>query len=185
MNEKTIIGVIGTISSGKDAVADYICSQFSLKNYSFSNELRYEAAARGLDNARANLFAIANELRSNYGSEELARRTLSRISEELAIVTSVRYPAELKYLRDNSNFYLISVDAPIELRFEMSRQRGRIGDGETFEKFKQAEDHELRGDNPELHFLSCMRAADYFVINDGTLEELNKRVDEIMKAVLR
>ncbi|MBI3631904.1 MAG: hypothetical protein HY225_00440 [Candidatus Vogelbacteria bacterium] len=181
---KKIIGVIGTISSGKDTVAEYICLTRKIKNFSFSDEIRQEATARGLSNARANLFNLANELRSNYGPDELARRVVNRIREDLAIVTSIRYPGELQFMRENSDFTLISVDAPIELRFQRSRERGRLGDGNTFEQFKSAEDNELRGGDPNLQFIRVMRAADYFIINDGTLEKLHNRVDEIVRAIL-
>lgn len=181
---KLVIGIVGTISSGKDTVAEYLCQKLKVKNYSFSDEIRYEAKVRGLDITRDQLFIIANELRSKFGFEELARRTLNRIQEDVAVVTSIRYPGELQFMRENSKFTLISVDAPIELRFQRSLDRGRIGDGETFEKFKLAEDHELRSSGTELQFIKVMRAADYFVVNDGTPDELHDRVDDIVRAIL-
>jgi dephospho-CoA kinase len=184
MDKKVIIGVTGTISGGKDAVAEYICGKYNLKNYSLSDTIRAEATKRGQDHSRETLFALGNELRAGFGPEELAKRVLGLINERVAVVTSIRNLGEVAYFKENTNFYFISVDAPIELRYQRSIDRNRAGDSKTFEDFKDAEEKEMAGDKTKQQLVACMRAGDFFVINDGTLEKLYDRVDEIMKSIL-
>jgi dephospho-CoA kinase len=188
-NKKTIIGVTGTLASGKDTVADYISKKYDLKNYSTSDEVRYEATKRGVDHARASLVQVANSIRSEMGLGELARRALERVSEseKVALITGIRNVGEIKYLKENSNFYLISVDGPIEVRYERAKNRKRIGDGTTFEDFRNSEETELSNKEVGEHgieLLPCMRMGDFFIINDSTVEDLNMRVDEVVKAIL-
>ena len=183
-NIKIIIGVTGTHASGKDTVADYICGKYNLKNYSTSDEVRYEATKRGLDHSRANLHDIANEIREKFGTGEWAKRALERMNENMAAVTAIRNIGEIEYLKKNSDFYLIAVDAPIEIRYERARGRDRIGDGKTLEEFRLGEERELNAGIAGQQLVPCMRMADYFILNDGTLEDLNNRTEEIMKAII-
>ena len=182
--KKIIIGITGTHASGKDTVADYICQKYNFHNYSTSDEIRYEATARGLDHGRANLHTIANEIRTNFGTGELAKRALARIGENITVVTAIRNIGEINYLKDNSNFYLIAVDAPIEIRYKRAVSRERIGDGKTLIEFRAGEERELDAGVAGQQLIPCMQLADYFILNDGTLEDLNNRTEEIMKAIL-
>ena len=184
MTKKLIIGVTGTHASGKDTVADYICTKYGSNNYSTSEEIGYELTLRGMDHSRPNKFAVANEIRENLGAGELARRALARVKENLAVVTAIRNVGEIKYLKENSNFCLIAVDAPIEMRYERAMGRERFGDGKTLIEFKAGEEKETNAGVNGQQLIPCMRLADYFIINDGTLGDLYNRVDEIAKAIL-
>ncbi len=184
--KKIIIGVTGTHASGKDTVADYICKKYELKSYSTSDEIRYEASRLNMDHSRANLFVLANQIREHLGSGELAKRALNRVQldENMALITSIRNIGEIEYLKKHSNFYLISVDGPISIRFERAAKRERMGDGKTLEDFRMAEEKEMYANGAGQQLTPCMKMADYFIINDGTLEKLNERTDEVMKAIL-
>ncbi|MEK7071052.1 MAG: hypothetical protein AAB966_04550, partial [Patescibacteria group bacterium] len=114
MNGKSIIiGVTGTHASGKDTVAEYICKKYNTTNYSTSEEIGYELTTRGMDHSRPNKFTVANEIRETLGTGELAKRALIRVKEDIAVVSALRNIGEIEYLKQNSNFYLIAVDAPI------------------------------------------------------------------------
>lgn len=188
-NKKTIIGVTGTLASGKDTVADHISKNYNIKSYSTSDEVRYEATKRGVDHTRASLVEVANSIRAEFGLGELAKRALERVTadDQISLITGIRNTGEVKYLKENSNFLLISIDGPIEVRYERAKQRGRIGDGTTFEDFRVSEERELSNKEVGEHgieLLPCMRMADFFIINDGSLDELKTRVDEVVKAIL-
>jgi len=183
-DKKTIIGITGTHASGKDTVAEYISKKYNLKGYSTADEVRYEATKLGLDHSRANLFVLANKIRDKFGKGELAKRALNRAESNIALVTSLRNVGEIEYLQKQSNFYLISVDGPIEIRYERAKNRERIGDGKTLEEFRAAEEKEMYASESGQQLIPCMNLADYFVINDGTLERLRARTDEVMKAIL-
>lgn len=186
-SQKTIIGVTGTHASGKDTVAEYICKRYNLKSYSTSDEVRYEATKKGVGHSRAELFGLANKIRTEFGSGELARRALSRASfeEKVALVTGIRNIGEIEYLKENANFQLISVDGPIEVRYERTHKRMRAGEqAMSFEAFREAEDREMNQSEVGQQLIPCMRAADYFIVNDGSLAELESRTNEVVKAIL-
>lgn len=182
-----IIGVTGTNASGKDTVADYLKDKYGFKNYSLSDEIRIEATQRGLSHERENLRTIGNELREKFAPNELAVRATNRITtdgEESIIVTSVRNPAEVEYLKNNfPNFKLIYVDAPVEMRYERSVARGRVGDGITLSDFRAAEAKELEGGKTGQQLLKCQELADFKIINDGTLEKLFEETEKVLSQI--
>lgn len=185
-SKKTIIGITGTHASGKDTVADYISKKNNLKSYSTSDEIRHEATKLGIDHSRASLFKLANEIRGQFGLGELARRALDKVGadKEMALITGIRNMGEIDYLKEHTNFYLISVDAPIEARYERAMKRERDGDGKTLEEFRIAGEKEMYDSEVGQQLIPCMRRADFFIINDSSLEDLNSRTDEIVKAIL-
>lgn len=184
-NGKTILGVTGTNASGKDTVADYLRDKYGFKNYSLSDEIRIETAKRGLSSERENLRTIGNELREKFGPNELAVRATKRITDdgiEKVIITSIRNPAEIEYLKNNfSGFKLIYVDAPVKLRYERSLARGRVGDGVNLDDFKAAEAKELDGGKTGQQLIACSKLADFSITNDGTLEKLFEETEKIFK----
>lgn len=184
MKNKIIIGVTGTHASGKDTVANYICEKYKTNNYSTSEEIGYELTERGMDHSRQNKFALANEIRENFGTSELAKRALGRVKEDIAVITALRNIGEIDYLKQNSLFYLIAVDAPIDVRYERAVKRERIGDGKSLADFKAGEEKEMNVGVTGQQLLPCMRLADYFILNDGTLDHLKERTEEVLSAIM-
>ena len=179
-----IIGITGTNTSGKDTVADYLRDKFGFKNYSLSDEIRYELTSRGMDHSRENMIVAGNEIRQKFEANELAVRVVKRIRSdetEKVIVTSVRNPAEVSELKKNfPNFKLLFVDAPIELRYERSRARGRIGDGESLGDFRAKEAVELDGGEKGQRLIACSKLADLSIMNDGSLDDLKKKIESVL-----
>jgi len=184
VNNKLIIGVTGTHASGKDTVAGYICKKFNTTDYSTSAEIGYELDSRGMDQSRPNKFTVANELREALGTGELAKRALGRVREDIAVVSAIRNIGEIEYLKENSKFYLIAVDAPIDMRYDRAVKRERIGDGKTLAEFKAGEEQEIDAGITGQQLVPCMRLADYFIVNDGTIETLGERIEEILNAII-
>lgn len=182
-----ILGVTGTNASGKDTVADYIKNKYGFKNYSLSDEIRIEATQRGLSHERENLRTIGNELREKFAPNELAIRVSKRATSdntEKVVITSIRNSAEVKYLKDNfPGFKLIYVDAPVELRYERSKIRGRVGDNVSLNDFKNAEAKELEGGKTGQQLLKCYKLADFKIINNGTLEKLFEETEKALSQI--
>ena len=179
MERKLIVGVTGTHASGKDTVASYICKKYNTSDYSTSEEIGYELTTRGMDHSRPNKFTVANEIRETLGTGELAKRAMARVKENIAVVSAIRNMGEIEYLKQNSNFYLIAVDAPIDMRYDRAMKRERFGDGKTLAEFKAGEEQEINAGIMGQQLVPCMRLADYFIVNDGTLEHLTERIEEI------
>ncbi len=183
MVKKTVIGITGTHASGKDTVAEYFCQRYKMKDYSTSTEIGYELTERGMDHSRPNKVVVANELREKFGAGELARRCLARATEEILVVSAIRNVGEITYLRENSNFFLISVDAPIELRYERVKKRERFGDGKTFKEFKAGEDRERDAGPTGQQLFPCMALADFSIVNDLDFGHLIRHIEMVVGIV--
>ena len=79
-------------------------------------------------------------------------------------------------LRRLAGFHLLGIDAPVEVRFERSKARGRTGDGASLEDFVRDEEREQGGAGPGQQLRTCLSLADVIISNDGTIEELRRRV---------
>jgi dephospho-CoA kinase len=172
------IGLTGPNASGKGEVALFLAEKgFTL--HSLSDIVREEAAARGLDHSRDNLIKTGTELRAKFGDGVLAERILGRLTER-SVVDSIRNPGEIRALRGRGGFHLLGIDAPVALRFERSRLRGRHGDGGTLEEFSRKEALERADRGPGQQLDVCLSMADVLVQNDASLPDLRHRVAEVL-----
>jgi dephospho-CoA kinase len=178
-----LIGLTGPNAAGKGAVAKYLMDQ-GFAYLSLSNVLREELRRRGENIERQNLLSLGNELRKSDGPGVLAERILERIIEgPSCVIDSIRHPAEVEVLRRRSDFFLVLVDAPVEVRFERTRRRGREKDPGSFEAFLELEQRELSGkDEDHQQLFKTMQMADYTVRNDGSMQELEEKIDMMLSA---
>jgi dephospho-CoA kinase len=86
----------------------------------------------------------------------------------------------VEYLRRQEGFVLIAIDAPIEVRFARAKARGRDESAATLEEFRAKEEIEMAGSETGQQLAKCMAMADRRVANDGTLEELRRKVEECL-----
>jgi hypothetical protein len=58
------------------------------------------------------------------------------------------------------------------------------GDPKTFEEFLEIDETDLRNNKPEYgqRVRYCLKLADYFIINYGSLDELNKKLEKYQKS---
>ena len=182
-----IIGLTGRSAAGKGTVAECL----KKKGYIFhscSDILRLELKKRNINEDLPNLIDIGNVLRQEEGAGVLGKRILQLIqdnNEEKSLVDSIRNPEEIKELKiAGSNFVLLAIDAPLEVRYERVKNRGRAGSDISFEEFKKCDEQEFKSDNPKSQqILACMNLADYKINNEGTLEELNTKIDNILEKI--
>ena len=182
-----IIGLTGTHGSGKGEVGKYLV-QKGFKYYSCSDELREEAKKLNLPETRENLgIVIGDKLRKEFGKGVLGKRIYNQILKEkveLAVVDSLRLIEEVDELRKSKKFYLIYIDAPIETRYKRALERKRITDDLSLNEFKKIEDKERYGQNTLMKMEDCFKSAQFKLINDKGLNELHKKIDEILKKVM-
>jgi dephospho-CoA kinase len=176
--EAKLIGLTGTNSAGKGEVASF----FEKKGYAYfslSDLIREELRKAGKAETRDNLIKMGNKLREKSGHDILARRVMKKVKDK-AVIDSIRNPKEVEYLRKQRDFILFAVDAPVELRYERAKKRGRAESASTIEEFikKEAEEMTDRERGQQLH--NCMKMADFLVINDGSLKDLHRRLEELL-----
>ncbi|MCX6809626.1 MAG: AAA family ATPase [Candidatus Berkelbacteria bacterium] len=177
-----IIGLTGTFAAGKDTVADYL-EKSGFEHFSTGEEVAEIAREKGIETTRDNLRELANDLRDKYGPEFLSRRVMEKKAKtDRVVVTGLRQPGEIKYLKTFPNFFLISVDAPAEIRFERMKERNRPGDPKTLKDMitKEKKEMESAGKNAQrIH--ECIVMADYHLVNGGDLPTLYKHTDEVLE----
>jgi dephospho-CoA kinase len=179
-----IIGLTGANASGKGEAGSYLKSK-GFQYYSLSDTLREEARAKGIEPSRENLIKLGNELREKNGPSVLANLTIKKIKDKnnRVVIDSIRNPFEIKALRKLNGFTLIGVDAPLEMRYERAVARNRPGDPETLEEFVEKEKKENTGTSTNQQLENCLKAADVVIINDSSMEDFRKKIDETIAKI--
>jgi len=173
-----LIGLTGTNGAGKGVVLEYLKTR-GYAGVSLSDVIREALAEEGVPPGRDAMIAKGNELRRRFGADVLARRVLARVSGPTAI-DSIRNPAEVACLRRQEGFFLLAVDAPPALRFERVQARGRDESAATLEEFRLKENEEKSRSLEAQQIDACMALADAVVINNGSFEDLYRRLEDIL-----
>jgi dCMP deaminase len=180
-----IIGITGKNGSGKTEVSEYLKSR-GFQYHSLSDAIRQEIRKRGQQSTREVLIEVGNELREKFSPGILAERVLAQLeSNQNYVIDSIRNPQEVDVLRSRSDFTLLALEAEQATRFERSRKRGRENAAQTLQQFIEEEARELDSDNPASQQLNATRQkADLVLTNDGTLEELHRRLDAVLPPLM-
>ncbi|TSC69876.1 MAG: hypothetical protein CEO12_686 [Parcubacteria group bacterium Gr01-1014_46] len=178
-----IIGITGQPSSGKDTVANYLAS-LGFLHVSTSDLIRQEMREQGLPTDRPTMHDFVAERRKERGQGYLAELAVQKIKGD-AVVSGLRNTAEIEILRNSfgDKFVLVAVEAPLETRYRWVVGRRRDIIDLTFEQFKAEEEAEKNANEGAFQVDAIIAMADKLILNDGTKEELLKKVDEVMKSI--
>lgn len=177
MPKHRLIGLTGTNGAGKGEVAAYLAKK-SYAYFSLSDIIREKLEEEDAEANRDNLIRKGNELRRKGGPDILARLVMERVRGK-AVIDSIRNPREVEYLKKQAGFILLAIDAPPSLRFERVQKRGRNESAQTLDEFIQKEAEENGGDTDAQQLRTCMEMADRTISNDGTLEDLYRKLEEL------
>jgi len=180
-----IIGLTGKNGSGKTQVSEYLKTR-GFQYHSLSDAIREEIRRRGQESSREVLIAIGNDLRERFGAGILAERILPSLErEQNYVIDSIRNPSEVEVLKRRKDFVLVAVDADQQVRFERSVKRARERAALTLAQFVDEEARELESENPAAQQLTAtMRRADLVLTNNGTVEELHRKLDELLPPLM-
>lgn len=180
MVEYTKIAIIGAIGSGKSAAADFFVKK-GFKSITIGNILRGIAKAKKINPSRKNLRKLQEELRKKYGEEFLVKKAISEVEKKgkNIVLDGLRTPQDVLTAKKN-NFIIINIIAPLEIRYKRVKSRARKDEKKiTMGEFKKKELEEIKLFNLDKTF----SLADYIVNNSGSLEELHKNLNLILKKV--
>lgn len=180
-----IIGITGTLGAGKGTIVEYLVQNKRFKHFSARAFLIEEMETRGLENNRDNMVLVANDLReknnsSSFIADQLFKRALE--SGQNCVIESLRTVGEIESLRKKGNFILLAVNADPKIRYERILKRSASTDDVSFEKFLIDEEREMESTDPNKQNLKkCIEMADFVIENNGKIEELNSKLEEILK----
>jgi dephospho-CoA kinase len=174
-----IIAFVGMPASGKSEAAR-IGAEMGIPVINMGDVIRREVLRRGLEPNDSNTGMVATELRKCEGMDAVAIRCVSQIREkgsELVIVDGVRGIAEVECFRREfgEGFVLISIYAPIEIRFSRVQRRGRSDDMNNIEGLRRRDERELSWGMGE-----AIEASNVQIENNFTLETFKKDVVDVL-----
>ncbi|HLO92264.1 MAG TPA: AAA family ATPase [Lentimicrobium sp.] len=178
-----VIGITGTLGAGKGTIVEFLVREKGFKHLSVRGYLIKEIEQRNLPVNRDSMVEVANGLRTknspSYIIDELYKEALE--SGTNCIIESIRTPGEVKSLREKGNFYLLAVDADPQIRFNRITSRNSETDNITLSTFLENEEREMYSTDPnKQNIRECMKMADYVFWNNGTVKELEEKVEKII-----
>lgn len=177
-----IIGITGTLGAGKGTVVEYLKTK-GFKHYSARTFITEEIKRMGMPVNRDNMVIVGNDLREKNSPSYVAEQLYGRAKKDggNCVIESLRTLGEIEALRKKGKFYLFAVEANARIRYNRVVKRGSSTDDISFEEFVENERREMESADPNKQNLSkCMEIANFVIENDGTIEELNKKVEEIL-----
>jgi len=177
-----VIGITGRNCAGKDTVADVLEAR-GFERHSLSDAIREDLRSRGVEITRSALIGRGRELRELEGPAVLADRMKRLMRTERVALISVRSPAEVESLRALPGFTLLSVDAPIEVRFDRELGRSREGAVRTLAEFVELERREDTTDPNAQQLAATLTLADHHIVNADSLADLEAQVARLLEDI--
>jgi dephospho-CoA kinase len=178
-----IIAFVGMPASGKSEAAR-IAAEMGIPVINMGDVIRKEVLRLGLEPNDSNTGMVATQLRKCEGMDAVAVRCVFQIRDagsDLVVVDGVRGIAEVECFRREfgEGFILISIYAPIEIRFSRVQKRGRSDDMNSIEGLRNRDERELGWGMGE-----AIDASNIEIENNSTLENFKKNVVEVLSNYL-
>ena len=179
---KKLIAIVGMSGSGKSVASDYLES-IGFKKIYFGGVVLTELKNRGMEDTPDNEKFVREDLRREYGMAAMAIKLLPEIKESIKNNDTVldglyswdEYVVLKNEFKDDLNVICVVTDRA--LRYERVGQRPvRPLNREEIEKRDYAEIENLAKGGP-------IAIADYFILNNGTFEDYNERLKEILESI--
>jgi dephospho-CoA kinase len=182
-NNKIIIGLVGEIASGKDTVAKYLEKKYGSQTVSFSGPLRAILDILDLPQTRENMAWLGVDLRQRFGQDILAKAVTAQVRKsknKMVALPNVRLPQDITYLKKLPGFHLVHIDADPKIRYQRLIRRSQNADDKSKTWAKFLKDSRLP---TEIKIRQLAKKAEYRLDNSGSVENLKKQVDEMMRRV--
>jgi dephospho-CoA kinase len=180
-----LLGIVGLNGSGKDSLALILKEDFGFEHFDLGQLIRDELKSVRKDYLdRKEMVFLANDYRTKHGNDFWIKKALENSSSENIVITSIRNPSEVVYLKNN-NGKLIEVFCDINLRFERTlfrvKNNPKLHGEISFEEFKKNEEKELSNKDPsKQQVLVCIKLADFRVDNNNSKTFLKKQLHNLL-----
>ncbi len=175
-----IIGLTGSMGAGKGEVVK-ILERMGFEYITLSQMVREEARRRGIPEEREKLMEVGNAMRKKHGPGVLAKLALQKIQahpHDKWVIDGIRNPAEIEELKKDEKAHIWGLQADQDLLIARILKRARPSDPKTREEVLRRIEREWgKGEPPDGQQMErCMRHTDVLIENEGTLQELDKKV---------
>lgn len=175
-----VISIVGMTGVGKTITANYIESRGFYKIY-FGGMILGEITRRGLPITPETEKKVITELRSKYGNSLFAAYFLNDIICGLKtnniVIDGLYSWSEYLYLKDHldNSIIIICIVSDKQLRYQ--RLASRNDRGLTPEEAEKRDINEIE----KIEKGGPISFADYYILNNGSLDELFIRIDQLIK----
>ena len=182
MKDKVVVGVAGMPGSGKGAFRRTL-QKMGYPVVIMGDEVREEAKRRNLKPTPKNLGKVMLNLRATEGPAAVAKRCIPKLkkaTEGIVGVDGIRSLHEVEEFRKHfPSFILIFIHSSPKTRYQRLFRRRRSDDPESWETFIQRDLRELG-----VGMGAVIATADHMIVNEGTLAQLKKKIQHVLKEVL-
>lgn len=180
---KKIIAILGLPGSGKTETVQYIIQKYQWPKVYFGEVTFDEMKRRGLEMNQANEKIVREDLRDKFGMRHYSGKVIEKINamdSSIVLAESLYGWDEYLHFKEEfgENFYTIAVCASPKVRYERLHNRinERPLEPEEAQKRDYAQIENLKQAGP-------IAMADYLIINEGNVDELHQKIDEIINRI--
>ncbi len=186
MDNVKILAIVGMSGSGKSVIVDHLTEKGYPKVY-FGGMIYKEMEKRGIPRTEdgESEKKFREEIRETEGKDWVVRQVIAETKDLIAagqkriILDGVYSWTEYNTLKHEfpKSLTFLAVVVDKHLRYErVAKRPGRSFDARAIRERDRSEIENLEKGGP-------IAAADYYVLNNGTVEELEAAVDKVLKEI--
>ncbi len=184
MKNVKILAIVGMSGSGKSVAVDYLTEKGYPKVY-FGGMILNEMERRGIEITPDNEKKFREEIREKEGKDWVVNQVVAEMKDLISagqkriVLDGVYSWTEYKILKKEfpKSLTFVAIITNKATRYERVAKRPiRPLDGEAIRKRDTAEIENLEKGGPIV-------ASDYFALNNGTITELEAKLDEILREI--
>ena len=184
MDNVKIIAVVGMSGSGKSVVVDYLTEKGYPKVY-FGGMILKEMEKRGIEITAENEKNFREMIREQEGKDWVVNQVIKEIKNLIAagqkriILDGVYSWTEYKILKKEfpKSLVFVALATDKNLRYDrVSRRPIRAFNAAEIRERDRSEIENLEKGGPIV-------AADYYILNNGSIADAEKRIDDILKEI--
>lgn len=181
--DKKVIAVVGMSGSGKTEVVEYLMKKYRWPKVYFGQVTFDKLKEEGKEINWKNERYMREKIRQKHGMGAYAEFSVPRVEKELkrarvCLVESLYSWEEYKIMQRHfqNSFRVLAVYASPAVRFARLQNR-QIRPIKTFKEFQERDWNEIEATDKG----GPIAVADHTIINGGSLEELHRKVDKVIK----